>query len=156
MIAGERRRRRRGARGRGARGRAPGCAQRRGKDRGIRKPGALPAELATQRARLDSLPAGGELRARLKAALAQSPLRPERLEPFIADVERARASGPLTREAVRGTALDAALDGLLFQDGNGRWTALIGLRATPSAPLDAAAVREAIARSGVTGAFSST
>ncbi|MGZ5048641.1 MAG: MMPL family transporter [Usitatibacter sp.] len=98
----------------------------------------LPAA-STQRARLASLPDGATLRERLRAALAGSPLRAAKLEPFIADVERARASPLLTREAIRGTALEAALDGMLFA-GEGGWTAILGLRA----PIDPAAVRAAI------------
>ena len=103
---------------------------------------------ATQRARLSSLPPAAELRARLKAALAQSPLRAEKLEPFLADVERERAAGPLTRGELRGTGLEAALDGLLFQDASGAWSALIGLRAARERAIDQAAVRAAIAASG--------
>ncbi|MDQ3028285.1 MAG: MMPL family transporter, partial [Pseudomonadota bacterium] len=105
-----------------------------------------------QNARLAALPASEELRARLQAALAQSPLRPERLEPFVVDVERARATGLLTREQVAGTALGQALEGLLFRDATGRWTALLGLRRPPGAALDLAAVARALAASGVASA----
>ena len=111
---------------------------------GFESPAAfLPSE-ATQRARLASLPEAGELRARLAEALAGSPLRADRLGPFLADVERARSAAPLSREQVSGTALAAALDGLLFADAAGRWTALIGLRAPDGAAIDAAAVVAAI------------
>ena len=103
-------------------------------------------------ARIASLPNAEELRTRLKSALARSALRPERLEPFIADVEKARSSAPVTRETLKGTALDAALDGLLFRDASGRWTALVGLRASANQWPDAEAVRRAIAQSGVEGA----
>ena len=103
---------------------------------------------ATQRARLASLPEPDALRARLKAALAQSPLRPERLEPFVADAARARASAPITRETMKGTALDLALDGLLFEDRSGRWTALLGLRPPARGRIDAATVRAALSDSG--------
>ena len=105
-----------------------------------------------QNARLAALPASEELRARLQAALAQSPLRPERLEPFLVDVERARATGLLTREQVAGTALGQALEGLLFRDATGRWTALLGLRRPPGAALDLAAVARALVASGVASA----
>ncbi len=106
----------------------------------------LPSE-RLQRARLAALPQTAELRVRLQAALAQSPLRPERLEPFLADVELARAAGPLTREKVAGTTLEAALDGLLFRDAAGRWTALLGLRRPAGAAIDLAAVTRALAAS---------
>ena len=107
----------------------------------------LPPE-DTQRTRQASLPDAATLRARLDRALAGSPLNPARLGPFVEDVERARAAAPLTREAIRGTALAAAIDGLLFAGADGQWTAVIGLRP----PLDAAAVRSAIQASGVEGA----
>jgi predicted exporter len=124
----------------------------RGRLSGYESPARFLPSLATQRARIESLPDTQELRARLKTALAQSALRAERLEPFVADLEKARSSPPVTRETLKGTALDAALDGLLFRDGSGRWTALVGLRASPNAWPDADAVRGAIAGSGVEGA----
>ena len=105
-----------------------------------------------QGARLAALPQPEELRARLKVALAQSPLRPERLEPFVTDVERARATGPLTGEKVAGTAFGQALEGLLFRDATGRWTALLGLRRAPGAAIDPVVVSRAIAASGTASA----
>ena len=101
----------------------------------------------TQRARLASLPPEKVLRERLAAALAPLPLRPERLEPFLADVERARASTLLTHERLAGTALEAALDGLLFRDAAGRWTALIGLKPARGQPIGAE-VHAALADAG--------
>ena len=125
-----------------------------GKLGGYETPARFLPSAAAQRARLAALPQPNELRSRLKAALAGSALRPERLEPFVADVERARAAGPLTREAIAATALDLALEGLLFRDGSGRWTALLGLRAPAGAPIDLAAVAGAIAGSGAASAMS--
>jgi predicted exporter len=119
---------------------------------GYESPARFLPSVATQRARLASLPAAGELRARLQAALAESPLRPEKLAPFVADVERARAAAPLTRDGVKGTALETALDGLLFRDGSGQWTALLGLRAPAARPMDMEGIGRAIAASGVEGA----
>ncbi len=118
-----------------------------GKLAGYESPARFLPAAATQRARLASLPDSATLRERLKAALAQSPLRPEKLEPFIADVARSRAAPLLTREALRGTALDAALDGMLFSDES-RWTAILGLRPASAAPIDAAAVRAALEGAG--------
>lgn len=112
---------------------------------------ALPSR-ATQLARLESLPPAGELRSRLRAALVQSPLRPERLEPFVEDVARAKAQTPLTREQLAGTAFEVAVDGLLFADRSGTWTALVGLRGPPVGTLDVQPVRDAIAAAQVPGA----
>ena len=120
---------------------------------GYESPARFLPSLATQRQRLAALPEGAELRARLRAALAGSPLRPERLEPFIADVERARSAAPTTRRDVTGTAIDAALDGMLIRSRDGRARAIIGLRAPAGAPLDADAVRAALGTAKVTDAF---
>ena len=109
--------------------------------------------VATQRARLASLPDAATLRARLKPALAGLPLRPERLEPFVEDVSQAREAPPVTRAALAGTAFAAALDGMLFRDTSGAWTAVLGLvPAKPGAPIDARAVRAALAGANVAGA----
>lgn len=117
---------------------------------GYASPARILPSMRTQRSRLDSLPDAATLRARLRAALAGLPLRPEKLEPFVEDVERAR-SGPLLGPAdVTGTTLDAALGGLLFRDKAGEWTSLVALRPGPQAPaIDVEAVRRAVAASGV-------
>jgi predicted exporter len=114
---------------------------------GYESPAKVLPSLATQRARQASLPPRSELEARLGQALAQSPLRAERLGAFLEDVERARAQPPLTRAALEGTALEAAIDGLLFADASGHWTALIGLRPPEGAGIDAPSVRNALAGS---------
>jgi predicted exporter len=119
---------------------------------GYETPARFLPSAATQRARLASLPQATVLRARLREALAGSPLDVGKLEPFFADVERARAQRPLDRERVAGTALDAALDGMLFRDREGRWTALIGLR--PAAqPIESGAIRAALTQAQLPGAF---
>ncbi|HSN20510.1 MAG TPA: MMPL family transporter [Usitatibacter sp.] len=119
---------------------------------GYESPARFLPSLATQRARLASLPDPAILRTRLRAALDGLPLRPERLEPFVEDVARARDSKPLTPESLAGTALGAALDGMLLRDGEG-WTAILALRPPAgSHGLDARAVREAIASARVPGA----
>jgi predicted exporter len=126
-----------------------------GKLGGYESPARFLPSAATQKARLASLPEPAQLRARLREAQARSPLRTERLEPFVADVERSRTMGTVTRENIAGTALEMALDGLLFSDASGRWTALLGLRppaGKSGSRLDLAAVRDSIAASGVSDA----
>lgn len=121
---------------------------------GYESPARFLPSTATQRARRASLPDEQTLRARLREALEDAPLRPERLEPFLADVASARAQPPLAREALAGTALELALDGLLLRDGGGRWMAMIGLRPREGAHgIDTAAVREALQRAGVAEAL---
>jgi predicted exporter len=111
---------------------------------GYDSPARFLPSLRTQRERLAALPTEAQLRSRLRAALAGSPLRPEKLEPFIADVERARQAAPAAREDVRGTAIDAALEGMLLRSRDGRSRAIIGLRAPANGAIDAAAVRASL------------
>lgn len=124
-----------------------------GKLGGYESPARFLPSAATQRARLESIPDADTLRARLRSALAGLPLRAERLEPFIEDATRARSRGLLARENVSGSALELALDGLLFRDSSGRWTAMLGLRPPASGVLDEAAVRKAVAEAGVRDAM---
>ena len=57
---------------------------------GFDSPAALVPSVATQQARRAALPDAATLRGRLNQALADSALRAEAFEPFIADVQRAR------------------------------------------------------------------
>jgi predicted exporter len=120
---------------------------------GYESPARFLPSAATQRARLDSIPDGETLRMRLRAALAGLPLRAERLEPFVDDAAKARSRGLLGRENVSGSALELALDGLLFRDSSGRWTALLGLRPPGNRVLDERAVRAAVGEAGVRDAM---
>ena len=124
---------------------------------GYDSPARFLPSLATQAARRASLPDAATLRERLGRALADLPLRPARLEPFVEDVQRARVAPPLTRESFAGTSLDMALDGLLFADGARRWTALIGLRRPvgegATRGIDAPAIDEAVRAANVPGAI---
>lgn len=110
---------------------------------GYDSPARFLPSAAMQGARRASLPPPEVLRERLVQALAGLPLRPARLEPFVADVAKARHQPPLTHADLAGTALGAALDGLLFADASGRWTAIVGLRPAHGA-IAVQAVRQAI------------
>jgi predicted exporter len=118
-----------------------------GKLGGYESPARFLPSAATQRARLASIPDAATLRERLRSALAGLPLRAERLEPFIEDAGKARSRPLLARESIAGSALELALDGLLFPDSSGRWVAMLGLRPPPGGALDEAAVRAALAES---------
>ena len=104
-----------------------------------------------QRARIASLPDEATLKARLADALRGSPLSAARLDPFLADVARARTQPLLTRDAIRGTALEAALDGLVFRDGDG-WVALLGVRSA-GAGIDAGTIRAALVQANLPGTY---
>lgn len=115
---------------------------------GYESPARYLPSLATQRARLASLPAPEVLKARLAEAAQGLPLAAARLEPFLEDVARARAQAPLTRAALEGTALGAGLDGLLLEGREGTWSALVALRGgTQGVP--AQAVRTALEGAGL-------
>lgn len=124
---------------------------------GYESPAHMLPSLATQAARRASLPDEDTLRRRLAEALEGLPLRPSRLEPFIQDVARAREAPALTRESLAGTVLGTALDGLLYENAGGGWTAIVGLRgaivAGSTAGIDAQAVREAVGAAGTPGAM---
>jgi predicted exporter len=115
-----------------------------GKLASYESPARILPSAATQRARLASLPEPQEIRVRVQAALAQMPLRPDKVDPFIVDVAAARDQSPVTREMLNGTALEHALDGLLFASGSGQWTALLGLVPPDAGVIDATVVRRAL------------
>ncbi|MED5618429.1 MMPL family transporter [Ideonella sp. BN130291] len=103
----------------------------------------LPSE-ATQQARLASLPDEATLRVRLAEATQGSPLKAERLQPFLDDVQAARHAAPVTPTMLAGTPLKPVVDALLFQRSTGGWSALLPLQPGPK-PVDAAQVRQALA-----------
>jgi predicted exporter len=107
----------------------------------------LPSE-RTQRARQAALPEAGALRASLAAATRSLPVAPGALAGFVEDVEAARHAPPLTRTDLEGTALAAAVDGMLVPHA-GRWSALVPLEARHSGPgawtIDLGRVQRALA-----------
>lgn len=111
----------------------------------------LPSD-ATQAARRAALPGAAELRERLAHALEGLPLRPERLAPFLQDVEVARSDPPITAASLQGTSFAAVVESLLLRSDDG-WHVLLPLRAgEDGAAPDIAAVRDAVAGAGVAGA----
>ena len=86
----------------------------RGAIAGFDSPATLIPSVATQQARRAALPDAATLRERLARALADSALRAEAFEPFIADVQRARelAIGP---DYYAGTALGQRLAAQLVE-----------------------------------------
>lgn len=108
----------------------------------------LPSQ-ATQRARQAALPEPQELRRRLNAALAELPLKPERLQGFLADVERARTRAPLTRADLNGTSSALLHDSLLVPRARDTLV-LMPLRARDSgADIDLDRVDAALKSAGV-------
>jgi predicted exporter len=117
---------------------------------GFDSPAQYLPSLATQRERRASLPDPTQLRERLQQAVATLPIHADRLEPFLRDVETARAQPLLTRTDLEGTSLAAGIDSLLLNSEE-RWTALLPLRAAKptargatSLDVDASRVRAAL------------
>lgn len=121
---------------------------------GFDSPATYLPSVATQQQRLASLPEPDGLRQRLQQAVADLPVRAERFEPFVADVAAARQAAPLTRADIEGSALAQGVDALLSET-NGRWTALLPLRALPDADqrIDADTVRAALAATGLADVY---
>lgn len=72
--------------------------------------------VAVQRARQVALPAPDALRPMLADAVADTPLRADAFEDFLADVETARTAAPLTPRDLAGTPLATRLGGLLVEN----------------------------------------
>tara|TARA_R110001583_G_scaffold127716_2_gene279408 strand:+ start:17442 stop:19826 length:2385 start_codon:yes stop_codon:yes gene_type:complete len=107
----------------------------------------LPSQ-ATQRARINSLPQRDALSGRLQEASADLPLRAERLQPFLDEVEAARQRPLLNRASMEGTSLALAVDAMLIETDHGV-RALLPLRAPTEGRqaglIDATAVRAELA-----------
>jgi predicted exporter len=108
----------------------------------------LPSE-ATQRARQAALPPAAELQSRLQRALNGLPLRPEKLQGFVEDVERTRQAPLLTADSLAGTSLGLGLQSLLVERdapaaGEPTWLALLPLHGLDGAA-EVAALRTALA-----------
>lgn len=87
-----------------------------------RSPGDLLPSARRQRERLASWPAADELRTRL--ANTESGFRPDAFEPFLSDLQQARAHGPINRDFWAGSPFETRLDSLLDEGPDG-WRALI-------------------------------
>lgn len=104
--------------------------------------------LAAQRARLAALPERQELARRLQAATAGLPLRAERLQDFLDEIDAARQRPLLDRAALEGSSLALAVDAMLL-DGDFGHRAMLPLRTPAEGPsahlIDAGTVRAALA-----------
>jgi predicted exporter len=111
---------------------------------GYDSPARFLPSAATQQARRAALPERAELERRLKAALADLPLRAEKLQGFLDDVTAAKSQSPLTAASLKGSTLAVAVDAMLQPRGNG-WVVLMPVRGDAAGRLDAAALRAALA-----------
>ena len=101
---------------------------------------------ATQAERKAALPDAATLATRLATATEGGAIPASRLAGFVTDVDAARSMPPVTRAALAGTPLAAAVDALLLHgDASRPWRALINLQGPGSGNIDAARVRAALA-----------
>ena len=114
---------------------------------GFESPSRLLPDQSTQRRRQAQLPDRETLLRLVAEATAGTPLRAEKLAPFLEDVESARRLAPLGIADVAGTALGLGIDSMIVS-GDGRSTAILALRAPDDGEqaqaIDAAAVREVL------------
>ena len=94
---------------------------------GFESPAAYLPSMATQESRRSSLPSAAELRANLNQAVAGLPLRAERLQPFLEDIEATRHAALVTARDLAGTSLSAGFDALILHQRD-QWNALLPLR----------------------------
>ena len=112
---------------------------------GFESPARYLPSTAAQRARQQSLPGTSDLKANLGTALEGLPIRLERLEPFLHDVEEARKQPLLTRRELEGTSLAAGVDALLLNDA-AHWSALLPLRVPTTVAIDVGRVHSALSK----------
>jgi predicted exporter len=103
---------------------------------GFESPANYLPSMATQETRRSSLPSASELRANLKQALDDLPLRADRLQPFLEDIEATRHAALVTSRDLVGTSLNAGFDTLILHQRD-QWDALLPLRsAAAGRPID--------------------
>jgi predicted exporter len=112
---------------------------------GFETPARYLPSLEAQRARQASLPMRPELKSNLVQALNGLPIRADRLDQFLSDVESARKQPLLTRKELEGTSAATGVDALLLNDGE-RWTALLPLRVPTTVAIDVTRVHSAISK----------
>ncbi|RST54165.1 MMPL family transporter [Variovorax sp. DXTD-1] len=99
--------------------------------------------VATQTARLASLPDGETLRTRLAEATQGSPLPATRLGPFLVEVEAARKLAPVRRADLKDGPLGSVVNTLMYQRPGGGWSTLLVLH--PGPKFDAGRLEAALA-----------
>src|SRR5580704_980406 len=116
---------------------------------GFENPAAYLPSMATQETRRSSLPSAADLRANINQAVAELPLRADRLQPFLEDVEATRHAALVTPRDLAGTSMSAGFDALMLHQKD-QWNALLPLRsAAAGADIDLRQVVAALKDSGV-------
>jgi predicted exporter len=111
---------------------------------GFESPANYLPSLATQESRRGSLPGAAELRANVKQAVDDLPLRADRLQLFLEDVETTRHAALVTPRDLAGTSMRSGFDALILHQRD-RWNALLPLRsAAVGGTIDLARVAAAL------------
>ena len=111
---------------------------------GFESPANYLPSMATQEMRRSSLASASALSANLKQALDGLPLRADRLQPFLEDIEATRHAALVTSRDLVGTSLNAGFDALVLHRRD-QWSALLPLRsASAGGPIDMARVVAAL------------
>ena len=111
-----------------------------GKLAGFESPSTILVPPALQQARTDALPDEKTLRDRLQQAAQGLPLRVERLDGFVADVQAARLLKPLTRADLVQTQIGLRVESLLAGSDDDS-AAIISLRPTTAGAIDVQQLR---------------
>jgi predicted exporter len=116
---------------------------------GFENPAAYLPSMATQESRRSSLPSAADLRANLSQAVQGLPLRADRLQPFLEDIEATRHAALVTPRDLAGTSMSAGFDALMLHQKD-QWSALLPLRsAVAGGTIDVRQVVAALKDSGV-------
>jgi predicted exporter len=119
---------------------------------GFESPADYLPSMALQESRRGSLPSASVLRANLKEAVSDLPLRADRLQPFLEDVEATRHAPLVTPRDLQGTSLSAGFEALILHQED-RWNALLPLRsAAAGTEIDRARIAAALNDSQLEGA----
>jgi predicted exporter len=94
---------------------------------GFQSPADYLPSMATQEARRGSLPNAALMRANLRSAIGDLPIRAERLQPFLEDVEAARHGALVVPRDLAGTTLRDGFEALILRQQD-HWNALLPLR----------------------------
>ena len=100
--------------------------------------------LATQAWRRAALPEPAQLQSALAEATAGGPLPAARLSAFVSDVAQARSAPALTPASIRDTPLAPLVNALFTVQADGRWAALLPVRAATGKFLDGVALQGAL------------
>ena len=119
---------------------------------GYNSPALVLPSTALQLSRQAALPDTEQARLRLNKALKDLPLKAERLEGFLTDMQTARARMPLVRADMNGTSLALLVDSMLVKRDKD-YLVLLPLRATGEGPagdtIDLAKVNAALSSNGL-------